>query len=104
VVGNIYQCIAQRRGTVIGEEPIPGTPLLNIKAYLPVAESFGLTQALMAATSGRALPQCVFDHWQVINADPYEEGSNAEKLVKEIRKRKGLTVGIPALDKFLDKL
>jgi elongation factor 2 len=42
-VGGIYGCLAQRRGIVIGEEPIQGTPLVMIKAYLPVAESFGFT-------------------------------------------------------------
>ena len=63
-VGGIYQCLSQRRGIVIGEEPITGTPLVMMKAYLPVAESFGFTQALRAATSGRAFPQCVFDHWE----------------------------------------
>ena len=55
-VGGIYQCLAQRRGLVIGEEPIAGTPLVMIKSYLPVGESFGFTQALRAATSGRAFP------------------------------------------------
>jgi len=55
-VGGIYQCLSSRRGIVIGEEPIAGTPLVNMKAYLPVAESFGFTQALRAATSGRAFP------------------------------------------------
>jgi len=55
-VGGIYQCLSSRRGIVIGEEPISGTPLVNMKAYLPVAESFGFTQALRAATSGRAFP------------------------------------------------
>jgi len=65
-VGGIYQCLSQRRGIVIGEEPISGTPLVNMKAYLPVAESFGFTQALRAATSGRAFPQCVFDHWETL--------------------------------------
>ena len=63
-VGGIYGCLAQRRGIVQGEEPISGTPLVMIKAFLPVAESFGFTQALRAATSGRAFPQCVFDHWE----------------------------------------
>lgn len=43
VLGGVYNCISQRRGEVIGEEVIPGTPLINIKAYLPVAESFGFT-------------------------------------------------------------
>jgi elongation factor 2 len=55
-VGGIYQCMSQRRGIVISEEPVQGTPLVMIKSYLPVAESFGFTQALRAATSGRAFP------------------------------------------------
>jgi len=55
-VGGIYQCLSQRRGIINEEEPVPGTPLVNMKAFLPVAESFGFTQALRAATSGRAFP------------------------------------------------
>merc|ERR1711970_1546566 len=89
-VGGIYQCLSQRRGIVIGEEPISGTPLVNMKAYLPVSESFGFTQALRAATSGRAFPQCVFDHWEQLNADPKQEGSKAFDLVEKVRQRKGL--------------
>jgi len=103
-VGGIYQCLSQRRGIVTAEEPINGTPLVNMKAFLPVAESFGFTQALRAATSGRAFPQCVFDHWEALNGDPFEESSQAGKLVKAIRARKGLKEGIPALDNFLDKM
>ena len=103
-VGGIYQCLSQRRGIVTSEDPINGTPLVNIKAFLPVAESFGFTQALRAATSGRAFPQCVFDHWELLAADPFEEGSKAQALVDKIRARKGLKAGIPALDNFIDKL
>ena len=103
-VGGIYQCLSQRRGIVIGEEPISGTPLVNMKAYLPVSESFGFTQALRAATSGRAFPQCVFDHWEEMPSDPKQEGTKSADLVAAIRARKGLKVGIPALDNFLDKL
>jgi len=62
-IGGIYQVLTARRGIVIGEEPINGTPLLIVKAYLPVAESIGFTQHLRSVTSGRAFPQCVFDHW-----------------------------------------
>jgi len=103
-VGSIYQCLTQRRGIVIGEDPIPGTPLVGMKAYLPVGESFGFTQALRAATSGRAFPQCVFDHWEQMSGDPLEEGSKANVLVESIRKRKGLKPGIPGLENFVDKL
>jgi elongation factor 2 len=104
VVGPIYQTLTQRRGIVISEEPVPGTPLVNMKAHLPVGESFGFTQALRAATSGRAFPQCVFDHWDEMNGDPLEAGSKANEIVEGIRKRKGLKPGVPALENFIDKL
>merc|ERR1712091_244087 len=103
-VGGIYQTLTQRRGIVIGEEPIMGTPLVNMKAYHPVGESFGFTQTLRAATSGRAFPQCVFDHWEEMSGDPLEEGSKANVLVESIRKRKSLKPGIPKLENFVDKL
>merc|ERR1719222_1433905 len=104
VVGGIYQTLTARRGIVVSEEPIPGTPLVNLKAHLPVGESFGFTQALRAATSGRAFPQCVFDHWEQLNADPKQEGSKAYDLVEKVRQRKGLRPGIPKLENFVDKL
>lgn len=103
-MGGIYQTLTQRRGIVIGEEPVSGTPLIIVKAYLPVAESFGFTQHLRSMTSGRAFPQCVFDHWEMIATDPTEGASKAGQLVEAIRKRKGLKAGIPTLDNFLDKL
>merc|ERR1712183_838236 len=103
-VGGIYNCLSQRRGIVQGEEPISGTPLVMIKAYLPVAESFGFTQALRAATSGRAFPQCVFDHWEQLGGDPYDANTQGGKVVVDTRKRKGLKEGIPGLDNFVDKL
>jgi elongation factor 2 len=103
-VGGIYQCLSQRRGIINEEDPVPGTPLVNMKAFLPVAESFGFTQALRAATSGRAFPQCVFSHWEGLNGDPFDPASKAGILVENIRARKGLRAGIPALDNFVDKL
>ena len=103
-MGGIYQCMTQRRGIVIGEEPVAGTPMMMMKAYLPVAESFGFTQALRAATSGRAFPQCVFDHWETLGTDPLEDGSKAHAIITGIRKRKGLKPEVPGLDNFIDKL
>jgi len=103
-VGGVYQCLAQRRGQMQSEEPIECTPLTNMTAYLPVAESFGLTEALRLATAGRAFPQCVFDHWEILNSDPLEAGSRAETLSQQIRLRKGLPADIPHLDNFMDKL
>jgi elongation factor 2 len=75
-----------------------------MKSYLPVGESFGFTQALRAATSGRAFPQCVFDHWEMMSGSPLEAGTKALEIVESIRKRKGLKYGIPLLENFIDKL
>lgn len=65
-MGGVYQCLSQRRATIVSEEQLADTPLNIIKSYLPVSESFGFTAALRSATQGKAFPQCVFDHWQII--------------------------------------
>jgi len=103
-VGGIHTTLNQRRGEYIDEEIIPGTPLKLIKAYLPVAESFGFTQHLRTETSGRAFPQCVFDHWDVVNSDPYKDDSHSHAIIAQIRKRKGLKEVFPIADYFIDKL
>jgi len=103
-MGGIYTTLTQRRGIVIGEEPVNGTPLIIVKSYLPVAESFGFTQHLREMTSGRAFPQCVFDHWEILPSDPYDPASKSGILVETVRKRKGLKPGIPELENFIDKL
>ncbi|KAI3640017.1 hypothetical protein MIR68_001948, partial [Amoeboaphelidium protococcarum] len=65
-IGGIYSCLNRRRGQVIAEEQRPGTPMYNVKAYLPVNESFGFTADLRSHTGGQAFPQCVFDHWELM--------------------------------------
>ena len=77
--------------------------MYNVKCYLPVVESFGFTATLRAATQGQAFPQCVFDHWEVLNADPLDATSMAGKLITDIRKRKGIREMQP-LSEYEDKL
>jgi elongation factor 2 len=55
-------------------------------------------------TAGQAFPQCVFSHWQQIQGDVFESETKAGSIVKQIRVRKGLKEGIPALDNYIDKL
>ncbi|KAF9585917.1 Elongation factor 2 [Lunasporangiospora selenospora] len=102
-MGGIYGVLNKRRGHVIGEEQRPGTPMYIVKAYLPVAESFGFTGELRQATGGQAFPQSVFDHWQLMNGVSNEDPKLIEKVLS-IRKRKGLKDEIPPLDRFLDRL
>lgn len=103
-MGGIYSVLNRRRGHVIAEEQRLGTPLYNVRAYLPVLESFGFTADLRSHTSGQAFPQCVFDHWAIIPGDPFDEAGKIGQLVLQVRKRKGLQEGIPPLDRFIDKL
>jgi elongation factor 2 len=103
-MSGIYQCFSQRRGVVFSEETVQGTPLLNVKAYLPVAESFGFNAHLRALTSGQAFPQCVFSHWDNLCQDPFDVKSQAYTLTMSIRKRKGLKQELPNLNDYIDKL
>jgi len=103
-VGGIYGVLNRRRGTVIEETQVAGTPMFVVKAHLPVNESFGFTADLRSNTAGQAFPQCVFDHWQVLSGDPFETGNKTRTIMDETRKRKGLKEGAPELDNYLDKL
>lgn len=104
VMNGIYQCFSQRRGVVFAEDSVVGTPLLQVKAYLPVAESFGFTGHLRSLTSGQAFPQSVFDHWETITQDPFDPKSKAYTICMGIRKRKGLKQELPNLNDYIDKL
>lgn len=102
--GGIYGVLTTRRGHVFAEEMRPGSPIVQLKAYLPVSESFGFTGALRAATGGKAFPQCSFSHWDRINTDPLTPGTKANETVLAIRERKGLKPEIPPFESFYDKL
>ncbi len=103
-MGGIYGVLNRRRGHVFQEEQRPGTPMFNIKAYLPVNESFGFTADLRSHTGGQAFPQCVFDHWQLMGGDSLDPTSKAGAIVCATRKRKGLSEAVPPLDRFYDRL
>ena len=102
-MGGVYSCLNRKRGTVVEETNRPGTPMYNVKAYLPVAESFGFTGFLRQNTAGQAFPQMVFHHWETCNADPFTD-EKMQAIVLDIRKRKGLKEAIPPVSEYEDKL
>lgn len=102
--GGIYGVLNRRRGHVSEEIKIEGTPMVTVKAYLPVNESFGFTADLRSNTGGKAFPQCSFDHWQLMGGDGLDPASKSGAVILETRKRKGLKENVPALDNYLDKL
>jgi len=104
-MGGIYGVLTRRRGHVFSEEQRPGTPLFNVKAYLPVNESFGFTADLRSHTGGQAFPQCVFDHWQVLTGgSPIDASTKSGQIVQEMRKRKGIKAEVPDVNNYYDKL
>ncbi|RDD40397.1 Elongation factor 2 [Trichoplax sp. H2] len=102
--GGVSLTLNKRRGKILEENIISNTPMVVVKAYLPVNESFGFKADLSSATQGKAFLQCVFDHWQIMPDDPLDATSKSGVIVASTRKSKGLTEGVPALDMYLDKL
>jgi len=100
----VYSTLNARRGIIDKIEERVGTPLTQIQAFLPVKESFGFTENLRKNTGGQAFPQMKFSHWQHVNGDPLNEGSSANEIVMEVRKRKGLKMEIPQFGDFYDKI
>ncbi|XP_061591594.1 elongation factor-like GTPase 1 isoform X2 [Cololabis saira] len=108
VLGRVYSVLGKREGRVLQEEMKEGTDIFNIKAVLPVAESFGFADEIRKKTSGLASPQLVFTHWEVISCDPYwiptteeeylhfgekaDSVNQAHKYMNGVRRRKGLYV------------
>merc|ERR550539_1308215 len=117
VLSGVSSCLNSRRGAINEQISIAGTSQYQVKAELPVLESFGFTGDLRKATGGQAFPQCVFDHWDEMKDDPCPaegldpvknkdalEKNKAYKLMLQIGKRKGLKEEQPRLDDYYDKL
>jgi len=71
-------------------------PLTQITGYIPVAETFGLSKELRSATSGRAVWQSMFDHWEKLAP------KLAQETISEIRKRKGLPKDVAKPERFME--
>jgi elongation factor 2 len=95
LAGECSRIISSRRGKISAFEQ-KGT-LTIIAGYVPVAETFGLSEELRSATSGRAFWQSMFDRWRKVPE------KLAAKVIKEVRKRKGLPSEVPQLGKFIEE-
>jgi len=104
VISKIYGLISSKRGHVFDEQPKEGSPLVNMKAFLPVMESFDFVPALCENTSGRAFPQMVFDHYDIVNGNPYEKDNLCGKIVLGVRQRKNMKENVPDYTEYNDKL
>lgn len=106
VVGKMYNVIGKRQGRIVSGDITEGSTSWNVTAYLPVIESMNFANELRKSTSGEAIPQLVFSHWEVLDVDPAWEPQTTEELahwgeksdseniaknyINSVRKRKGL--------------
>jgi elongation factor 2 len=105
ITGSIYNVLSMRRGQVFDEGGGLAGGVANMKAHLPVAESFGFSQALAEATSGAAFSQLQFDHWALLDQGTFRDvETKLGKTINAIRVRKGIAAEVPPLDRYLDKL
>jgi len=95
LAGECSRILNSRRGKVSAFEQKGA--LAVVTGYLPVAETFGLSEELRSATSGRAFWQSMFDSWERVPE------KLAAKVIRQVRKRKGLQSEIPKPDRFLEE-
>ena len=108
VLGKMYSVVNKRLGKVVSEDLIEGSSTFTVTAHIPVVESFNIGPELRKQTSGMAMPQLIFSHWEVLDIDPRWVPSTEEELLhfgekadsanpalrymNDIRKRKGLKI------------
>ena len=92
--GGITRQLNTRRG-VIEDMPVEGD-VTSVLGKMPVAESFGFSNDIRAATQGRAV-------WNTENAGYQQVPPNLfHKIVADIRQRKGLKEEIPGEANYTD--
>jgi len=92
-IGECTSIITRRRGKILTSEQKEA--LTIITGYIPVAESFGLSEEMRSTTSGHAFWQSSFDRWEKIPENI------AAEVIRQIRERKGLPPEIPKPDEFI---
>ncbi len=94
LAGECSRILTTRRGKIKSFEQ-KGL-LTALKGFIPVAETFGFSKELRSATSGRAIWQSIFDHWEKLPQ------RLANQTITELRKRKGLAADVPKPEKFME--
>ncbi|KAL8826742.1 MAG: hypothetical protein Q9191_003610 [Dirinaria sp. TL-2023a] len=112
-VSALYTVLSRRRGHVLSDGPIAGTPLYSVKGLIPVIDSFGFETDVRIHTQGQAMLSLVFERWEVVPGDPLDKSvrvrplemasaqQTARDFVLKTRRRKGLSEDV-SVGKFLE--
>ncbi len=94
-VSSVLSTVQKRRGKVL--DMVTEEDLLIIKAEMPVAESFGISEELRSSTQGRAFWATQFSRWDFVPE------SMQLTVTGEIRKRKGMSPTPPKAEEFFER-
>ncbi|KAH8899225.1 P-loop containing nucleoside triphosphate hydrolase protein [Thozetella sp. PMI_491] len=112
-VSTVYNILARRRGHVLSDGAIAGTPLYRVQGLLPVIDSFGFETDVRINTPAAAMVSLVFDRWNIVPGDPLDKEivlrplqmasvqATARDFVLKTRRRKGLSEDV-SVAKFLE--
>jgi elongation factor 2 len=92
--GNVTALVQKRRGRV---SDIENDDRTNIKAEIPVSESFGIAEDLRSSTQGRAFWATQFSRWA-----PVPDSMQTE-TIQRIRERKGLNRNPPEAEEYYEQ-
>jgi len=96
----LYNVLSKRRGHVLQDGPIAGTPLYNVRGLIPVIDSFGFETDLKVSarkcywdsiekgtnkfpklhTKGKVSLSLVFDRWSIVPGDPLDKSIKLRPL------------------------
>ena len=96
-LGRLYASLGKRHGKVVHEEMVEGSSTFSVTAHLPVVESFQFAQEIRRQTSGLAMPQLVFSHWEVVDVDPFWVPQTEEEILHFGDKADSENQGIAAI-------
>lgn len=61
----MYAVLGRRHGRILHSDLQQGSAIFTVNAVLPVIESFNFANEIRKQTSGKAVPQLSFSHWEV---------------------------------------
>jgi elongation factor 2 len=94
-IGAVTSIISSKRGRIIDVSQSEFVSVVT--GEIPAAESYDLAELMRGATMGKAFWGTEFYAWKPVPA------SLAEKVIMEIRKRKGMPLQLPKLSDFVEE-
>ncbi len=94
LMGAVTATISSKRGRVIDVKQ--SEYITVVTGEIPAAETFDLSEAMRSATMGKAFWATEFSQWKPVPA------SIRDKVIQEIRKRKGMPLEVPTISQFVE--